>query len=210
MKKLLAWIQAFATAIGGPGLFIIAFLDSSFLSFPLVTDQLVVSTVLQHPERMVFYVLMATAGSVAGCLALYFVAKKGGDALIRRRVHAPMIDRATALMQRHGAWALAIPAVLPPPAPFKVFVLLAGASEMPLLRFVLAIAGARAARYFGIGILTVLYGQQALGFLMSHGRLLTYALALGALVTLCAVFGWRWFRRRRGTLTSVSGVDIMP
>ncbi len=210
MKTVLAWIQAFATAIGGPGLFIIAFLDSSFLSFPLVADQLVVSTVLDHPERMVFYALMATAGSVAGCLSIYFVARKGGDALIRRRVHARLIDRATGLMQRHGVWALAVPAILPPPAPFKVFVLLAGASEMPVLRFSLAIGGARALRYLALGILTVLYGRQALDFLTTHGRMLAYTFACGILLPIVLVSGWRRFRRRRGTLTSVSGVDIMP
>ena len=78
MARITAWIEAFALSIGAPGLFIIAFLDSSFLSFPEVNDLLIVLMVINHPERMVLYATMATLGSVAGCLALYFVGRKGG------------------------------------------------------------------------------------------------------------------------------------
>ncbi len=85
MARITAWIEAFALSVGGPGLFIIAFLDSSFLSFPEVNDLLIVLMVINHPERMVFYATMATLGSVAGCLALYFVGRKGGNALLQKR-----------------------------------------------------------------------------------------------------------------------------
>ena len=91
MKALLHAIQALATAIGGPGVFIIAFLDSSFLSFPEVPDGLVVSTVLAHPHWMVYYAGLATIGSVLGCLALYLFFRKGGEALVRRRFNGPML-----------------------------------------------------------------------------------------------------------------------
>ena len=78
MARITAWIEAFALSVGGPGLFIIAFLDSSFLSFPEVNDLLIVLMVINHPERMVFYATMATLGSVAGCWVIYSLAKKGG------------------------------------------------------------------------------------------------------------------------------------
>ena len=84
MKTFVAWIKAFAAAIGGPGLFIIAFLDASFLSLPQISDLLVISMVIQHPYRMPYYVFMATAGSVGGCLALYAIARKGGETALRR------------------------------------------------------------------------------------------------------------------------------
>ena len=86
MARITTWIEAFALSVGAPGLFIIAFLDSSFLSFPEVNDLLIVLMVVNHPERMVLYATMATLGSVAGCLALYFVGRKGGHALSRRSV----------------------------------------------------------------------------------------------------------------------------
>ena len=66
MKTVLAWIQAFAVAIGGPGLFIIAFLDSSFLSFPQVNDVLVIVLSAKYPERMPYYAGMTTLGSLVG------------------------------------------------------------------------------------------------------------------------------------------------
>src|SRR6187401_2746851 len=126
MKTVLAGIKAFAVAIGGPGLFIIAFLDSSFLSFPEVNDLLIVLLVIKHPERMVFYATMSTLGSIAGCLAPYFVGRKGGDALVRKRFKGGTVEKAADLMRKYGAMALILPALLPPPAPFKIFVLMGG------------------------------------------------------------------------------------
>ena len=210
MKTVLAWIKAFAAAIGGPGLFIIAFLDSSFLSFPQVNDLLVVSMVVQHPYWMPYYAAMATAGSVAGCLAIYYVARKGGDALVRRRFKGGFLERAHGLVERYGVLTLLVPAILPPPAPFKVFVLLAGASRMRLVPFVAAIAAGRGIRYFGIGLLTVWYGQRAMTFLEENGRITALAIA-GAIVALGATYVlWKRLRRGHDSLTPAPGADIMP
>jgi membrane protein YqaA with SNARE-associated domain len=210
MKTALAWIKAFAVAIGGPGLFIIAFLDSSFLSFPQVNDLLVISMVVQHPYWMVYYAGMATAGSVAGCLAIYYVARKGGDALVRRRFKGRLLERAHGLVERYGVLTLLVPAILPPPAPFKIFVLLAGASRMSVGSFTAAIAAGRGLRYFGIGLLTVWYGQRAMTFLEENGRLT--ALVLSATILLLGVVYllWKRLRRRDAALTPASGADIMP
>ena len=210
MKTVLAWIKAFAAAIGGPGLFIIAFLDSSFLSFPQVNDLLVVSMVVQHPYWMPYYAAMATAGSVAGCLAIYYVARKGGDALVRRRFKGGFLERAHGLVERYGVLTLLVPAILPPPAPFKVFVLLAGASRMRVVPFVAAIAAGRGIRYFGIGLLTVWYGQRAMTFLEENGRIAALAIA-GAIVALGATYVlWKRLRRGHRSLTPAPGADIMP
>jgi membrane protein YqaA with SNARE-associated domain len=210
MKTALAWIKAFAAAIGGPGLFIIAFLDSSFLSFPQVTDLLVISTIVQHPHWMVYYAGMATVGSVAGCLAIYYVARKGGDALVRRRFKGGLLERAHRLVERYGVLTLLVPAILPPPAPFKIFVLLAGASRMSVRSFVVAIATGRGIRYFGIGLLTVWYGQRAMTFLEENGRLTAFAIA-GTIAVLGIVYVlWKRLRRRGAALTPASGADIMP
>ena len=100
MARIAAWIEAFALTIGGFGIFVIAFLDSSFLSFPEVNDFLIVLMVVRHPGRMVFYASMATLGSITGCLALYFVARKGGEALVRKRFHARSIDWAMGMVTR--------------------------------------------------------------------------------------------------------------
>jgi membrane protein YqaA with SNARE-associated domain len=210
MKTVLAWIKAFAAAIGGPGLFIIAFLDSSFLSFPQVNDLLVISMVIQHPYWMVYYAGMATAGSVAGCLSIYYVARKGGDALVRRRFKGRILERAHGLVERYGVLTLLVPAILPPPAPFKIFVLLAGASRMSVGPFAAAIAVGRGIRYFGIGLLTVWYGQRAMTFLEENGRMTALAIS-GTIVVLGVVYLlWKRLRRRDAALTRPSGADIMP
>src|SRR4029079_10470159 len=93
MKAFLHAIQALAIAIGGPRVFILAFLDSSFLSFPEVPDGLVIGSVLAHPHWMVYYAGLATTGSVLGCLALYFFFRKGGEALLQARFSRPVLDR---------------------------------------------------------------------------------------------------------------------
>src|SRR5829696_8149328 len=162
MRRLVAWIQGFAESLGGPGLFIIAFLDSSFLSFPEVCDALIVLLTVQRPERMVFYALTTTIGSVAGCYSLYLLGRKGGEAFLRKRFHARHVDRALRLFRRHGILSVLVPSLMPPPMPFKVFVLAAGVSGMRLFDFVLAVSLGRGARFVGIGLLALWKGQQAL------------------------------------------------
>jgi membrane protein YqaA with SNARE-associated domain len=178
LARFTQWLETFVLAIGAPGLFVIAFLDSSFLSFPEINDFLIVWMVTQHEERMILYASMATLGSIAGCLALYVVGRKGGDALLRKRFRADRLDRATELMRRHGALALLVPALLPPPAPFKIFVLMGGVARIPLKTFVTAIAIGRGVRYFGEGILAVLWGDAALAFIQQNGRNIAILLAV--------------------------------
>lgn len=192
MKSFISWIYGFAVALGGPGLFIIAFLDSSFISLPQINDILVVLMVTTHKEWMAYYALMATLGSVAGCYTIYYLAGKGGEHFLKKRVHAASIDRTLALYQRHGIMALMIPALLPPPAPFKLFVLLAGVAEVRPLQFVLAIAVARGARYLVLGVLAIYYGDAAMELMRTHGR--AVGLALAALLALSAFGWWAWNR----------------
>ena len=194
MARIIAWVQSFALTIGGPGLFFIAFLDSSFLSLPEINDLLVVLLVVQHKERMLYYALMATLGSLAGCLVLYFIGRKGGAALARRRLGGRRMERALTLYQRYGALAIAIPAVLPPPAPFKVFVLLAGIAGVPVLHFASVIALARGFRYTAEAWLAVRYGDQAIALIEEHGRRLSIALAV---VVIGSVSAWLIWRARR-------------
>lgn len=192
MARIVAWVQAFALGIGGPGLFLVAFLDSSFLSLPEINDLLVVMLVVEHKARMPYYALMATLGSVAGCLVLYGLGRRGGEALVRRRFGGPRMTRALALSKRYGVFAVAVPAILPPPAPFKIFVLLAGVAAVPVWRFAVTIAVARGFRYFAVGALSVRYGEDAIAFVEANGR----AVAL-VLVGLLAVGGLVWILSRR-------------
>jgi membrane protein YqaA with SNARE-associated domain len=193
MARVTAWILIFAKSIGGFGIFVIAFLDSSFLSFPVVTDATIVSMVAAHPERLVFYAGMATLGSVAGCTILYFVAKKGEQAFLTKRFRATRIEWAAGLMKRHGMMAVLVPALLPPPAPFKLFVLLAGVANVPLSTFMVAIAVGRGVRYFGEALLVLMWGAAAFSYLQEHGR--TVGLVLAATVVVGGAAYVLWNRK---------------
>jgi membrane protein DedA with SNARE-associated domain len=190
MRRLLAWIQGFAESLGGSGLFIIAFLDSSFLSFPEASDALIVLLTVQHPERMIFYALTTTIGSVAGCYALYSVGRRGGEGFLRKRFHERHIDRAMETFRRHGMLSVLVPSLLPPPMPFKIFVLAAGVSGMSTVDFLIAVGTGRTIRFFGIGLLALWKGQEAIAWLHENAATVGIVLAV-AIVVVAAVSIWR-------------------
>ena len=192
MQSLIKWVYGIALSLGGPGLFVVAFLDSSFISLPQINDLLVVLMVVRNKALMPYYALMATAGSVAGCYVLYLIAERGGEAFLAKRLHRGHVERAMALYRKRGVLALMVPALLPPPSPFKLFVLLAGVAEVRPLAFVASIAVARGLRYLVIGALAVWYGDVALDLLRQHGR----EAALWVVVFIvAAAIAW-WLLRR--------------
>jgi membrane protein YqaA with SNARE-associated domain len=196
MHQVIDWVKGFAVSLGGPGLFILAFLDSSFLSFPEVCDVLVVLLTVEHPARMPFYALVTTLGSVAGCFALYSVGRRGGEAFIRRRFHERHIERAMDLFRRYGVLAIIVPSLLPPPMPFKVFVLAAGVARVGRVEFLLAAAFGRALRYFGEGMLALWYGEAAATFLRENAREVALWTAGVSFVLVAGWMLWRNSRRR--------------
>jgi len=170
LSKLLALrnkIVALAAGMGASGLFIISFLDSSVLTFPIINDLLLIEFSIKRPARMPLYALCATLGSVAGCVLLYFLARRGGEAVFHRKAgrHAGVIRH---WVEQNGFFGVLIAALLPPPTPFKIFVLAAGVFEIPLHSFTLAVLSARLFRYFGIGDLSIRYGAEALPYLEQH------------------------------------------
>ena len=193
MQSFIKWVSGLALSFGGPGLFVVAFLDSSFISLPQINDLLVVLMVVQNKAWMPYYAAMATLGSVAGCYVLYLLAERGEE-FISKRMRTPRADRILAAYRKRGVLALMIPAILPPPAPFKLFVLLAGAAEVRPAQFVLSIAAARGARYLVLGTLTVWYGDAALELMRTHGPAVGIGLAV---IMVAAAIGWWLFNRAR-------------
>lgn len=192
MQSFIKWVYGLALILGGPGLFAVAFLDSSFISLPQINDLLVVLMVVRNKSLMPYYAFMATAGSVAGCYVLYLIAERGGEAFLAKRLKAGHIERALAVYRRRGVLALVVPAILPPPAPFKLFVLMAGVAEVRPMKFVLSIAAARGLRYLVLGALAVRYGDFALELMRTQGR--TVAIWVAGIIV-AAALAWWLFRR---------------
>src|SRR6266849_112773 len=155
--------------VAGPAMIVIGALDSSLLSLPEVNDYLVVARCFAHPRTVFFFPLFAATGSLLGCLLLYTILRRGGQAVLHRRFRIDHVQRVERAYARFGILALAVPALLPPPMPFKIFVATAGALQFPRRRFLVTILLARSLRYYIEGTLAVFYGQRVARFLQDNG-----------------------------------------
>jgi membrane protein YqaA with SNARE-associated domain len=190
MGEFVGWISSLALAWGAPGLFLVAALDSTFLPLPGITDLLLIVLVTRRPDLVLLYV----AGSLSGCLVMHAIGKKGGEAFVRARFGSGKVERTLSALRRHGVMAVLIPSLLPPPAPFRIFVLLAGVVGITAARFAVAIAIGRSARYLGVGFLAVRYGGRAETYLRENGARASLVLV----VALAVGFGaFLWFRKAR-------------
>ena len=188
LRALSRWLEQYVISVplyvAGPMMILIGALDSSLLSLPEINDYLVVGRCYKHPSAVFYFPLFAAIGSVLGCLLLYTIMRRGGQALLRRRFRAEHILRAELAYARFGVLALAVPAVLPPPLPFKIFVASAGALEYPRWKFLVTVFIARALRYYVEGILAVFYGRRVLTFLQDNGLAVVSIIAAIGLVAL--------------------------
>jgi membrane protein YqaA with SNARE-associated domain len=162
MHRIVLWIQGvLVPLLGAPGLFVVAFLDSSFLSLPEINDLLVVSAAAADPHMAWIPILMATLGSVTGSALLWEIGRKGGEPFLVRRFGKQRVDQTRRVFHRWDVLAIAIPAVLPPPIPFKIFVLSSGVFGFPFRRLMATLLVARGLRYVFWGVMGGLYGQRA-------------------------------------------------
>jgi membrane protein YqaA with SNARE-associated domain len=170
--------------VAGPAMILIGALDSSLLSLPEVNDYLVVARCYTHPRAVYFFPMFAAIGSVLGCLLLYAILSRGGRAVLHRKFRAEHIERVENWYARFGILALAVPALMPPPMPFKIFVATAGALQFPRRRFLLTILVARSLRYYIEGTLAVFYGERVVRFSKDNGLLIISVVAAILLVAL--------------------------
>lgn len=194
MKHFVAWAQTFALGIGGLGLFFVAVMDASVLSLPEVNDILIVYMVTSHPAFLLYYAAMATAGSIVGSVFVYYLGRKGGEALLRRQFKRQQVERVLLRFRRYGVAAVIVPSMLPPPVPFKLFVLGAGVAGMPAGTFAWSVGVGRGLRYVIEGLLAYYYGAAALNYLRLHGR---EAALWGGALAAASLIVYYWRRRRQ-------------
>jgi membrane protein YqaA with SNARE-associated domain len=201
------WLEHFIIGVpmyvAAPSMVIIGALDSSLLSLPEINDYLVVMRCTKDPVAVLYFPLFAALGSVIGCMLLYSIIRRGGQAVLRRRFRTEHIERVERSYARFGFLALAVPALLPPPMPFKIFVATAGALEYPRWRFMMTVLIARSLRYYIEGTLAVFYGERVLSFLKENGMLILAVVLAACLVGLAIYF---IMNRRRAGLESVDSV----
>ena len=199
MKKLLnKWsllILSVLKPLGIWGVAGFAAVDAAFLGMPL--DAIVAGYSYADPKRFLLYAVMAAAGSALGSILIYWIGYKGGEVLLVKRIGQQRFERIKASFERHEFWAVMLPSMLPPPTPFKLFVLSAGVAEMTFTHFLAAIFFGRLIRFSVVSLIVIRYGPEILEFIAGafhhHVR---YTIAAIAVVGL---LGWwvYWLRKRR-------------
>lgn len=196
LGEILAWVKSFVFGIANqvvvmpvywaaPMMILVGAADSSLLSLPEVNDIITITRIAKHPNEVWFFPLFPAIGSVLGCLLLYEVARRGHDS-ITKRFHPKAVQRVELIFRHWGFFALAIPALLPPPLPFKIFVATAGALGYPRARFAAVVMVARTVRYYFWGFAAWVYREevlQALKWLEEH-----FMLIISAVLALLALF----------------------
>ena len=189
------WIKHVLVPLGPWGMLALAAVDGSFLGMPL--DAIFVSYVYTDRSRFLMYVLLGSAGSALGSIVIYVIGYTGGEVLLRKRLSPQKFEKIHESFDRHEFWALMFPAMLPPPAPFKIFVLAAAAFEMNFAHFLLAIFAGRFVRFLIEALLTLWFGPQIVtltGNLFAHHFV---GILVGVGVIVAGWLIWRRVRRRR-------------
>ena len=193
LSRYTVFVWALLKPLGIWGAFSIAAVDAAFLGLPL--DPVVASYVYNDRSRFLLYALMASAGSAIGSLIIYAIGYEGGELLLRKRISPQRFEKIRGSFEKREFWALMVPSMLPPPAPFKLFVLSAGVFEMHFTQFLLAIFCGRMVRFLVLSLLTLVFGPHVATFagILLHKHL---ALTLGsaAAIVLFAYVIYRLWR----------------
>jgi membrane protein YqaA with SNARE-associated domain len=173
-----------------------AAVDSAFLGMPL--DAIVAGYSYADPKRFLLYAVMAGVGSALGSIVIYWIGYKGGEVLLVKRIGQQRFDKIKASFERHEFWAIMLPSMLPPPTPFKLFVLSAGVAEMKFSHFLAAIFFGRVIRFSIVSLIVIRYGPTILDFIGAafHHHLRT-VIAVVAVAILVGWWAWRLQKKRR-------------
>jgi membrane protein DedA with SNARE-associated domain len=199
LKTLLKYF-AVLQSLGLWGIFLIAALDGAGVPVPGAVDLIVATSVYQSPSKAWIYILLAAAGSTLGCLLLYVIGRLGGEVLVERRMSPEKFKKVQADFERHSFLTVAIPALLPPPFPFKIVVLSAGAFEMAWTHFLFAIFVGRLIRFGALSVLTIVFGPNMVMIFRSVIRRHPLESVGALLVIVAAVILVRRLRRNTASL----------
>jgi membrane protein YqaA with SNARE-associated domain len=180
-----SWLKLTLPALGGFGLFLSAFVDASFVPLPLVTDLLLIELSSRHPLRMPYYAALAALGSLAGCIVIYWLARKGGQAYYRK-IRGHEQPRIGQLIQKYPLASVFFPALAPFPVPFKPFLIAQGVFQVPFATFLVGTLMGRGTRFLIEGFLGARYGASAKQYLFTQ-KWASLAVALGLVLIILLV-----------------------
>ncbi len=177
ISRKLTRFGAYVAAFGGPGLFILCLLDSTFVPLPSSADALLIFLSMANPRWMPLYVLLAVLGSTIGCVILYYISRRAGSRALAR-FSPEKQKRVKDWIDKYDVLSVLVACLLPPPFPLKLFVVTTGVLRLSVVRFALAIAAGRAFRYLLLGYLAARYGEQAKVILAKYYPWVGLALAI--------------------------------
>jgi len=192
LARYTAWILGLMKVIGIWGPFVIAFADSALLGMPV--DFVVATYVYRDHKRMFLYVAMAALGSALGSVPLYLLGYLGGEKVLRKRISEERFLRIHRSFEKHEFWALMFPGMLPPPMPYKIFVLGAAIFEMRFSHFLFAVFAGRFARFLVLSLLVLYFGPAIINL---FGALFKRHWIAGLTLAAGAICWWIVFRKRR-------------
>jgi membrane protein YqaA with SNARE-associated domain len=196
LKSLSLKLGQVLVLYGGWGLFVISFLDSSFVPFPVFNDLALMLLASRHPNRAFIYAAQSATGSMLGSYVIYFLARGGGRYLWRKSTPA-LIARTKRWLERNDFVTVLVACLLPPPAPFKACVLTAGILRVNLLRFGAALLLGRCLRFGVEAWLGAHYGPQAETYLKQN---IVWASLLAVALVIVVTLVYRRLRTRRDDL----------
>ena len=209
LKRYTAWIAKVLAPLGPWGVFAIAAVDGSLFGMPV--DAVVAGYVYHDRSRFLLYVLLASAGSAMGSLVIYGIGYFGGETVLRKRIPPERFAKIHASFERHEFWALMFPAMLPPPTPFKMFVLAASAFEMRLTHFLAAVFAGRFVRFLVLALLTIRFGPQFVQFVTDSLHQRSSWVWLGVILVLVTLLILWWKKSRQASQNNPSVArDIDP
>jgi len=186
MRAGLVWIIAsgglkWLLRLGGPGLILLGLADNSFIPLPGSMDVLTIILAASHRQWWWYYSVMATAGAVIGGYFTYRIGSKGGKEALERKLPKDKVEKVYRKFEKRGFWAVAVPAILPPPVPIVPFLLAAGAMQYSRRKFVAALATGRGLRFSVIGFVAAHFGTQIFRFFSRYYKPALYLLIALAL-----------------------------
>ena len=181
ITKGLTKVSEYLITFGPLGLFAVALLDSTFVPLPSSADALMLLLTTNSPRWMVLYAFMATAGSAIGCWILYLISRRAGARALGKFSEAKQ-KRVKDLIERYDMLSVLVATLLPPPFPFKLFVITAGVFRFSLLRFMIAVIAGRAFRFLLEGYFAVRYGTEAKALLARYYPWIGLAFAVGVVL----------------------------